>query len=393
MPQSLPHLVYCASSLDGGGSERQLCNLMKGIDPSQFDASLYLLYRSGPLLAEVPDHIPVEAYWDRFQPLPRLFPGREHLRQVVDCTQYLRRVRADVVYERVLHMSLIAGPAALRAGVPRVSTLVSPPSRDLPHVENRMRWLKRWLLARSYRRADHLLAVSQATAEDAASYYQLPLEQIEILPSPIDLARIDRLRQEPPPASWPGPGLHLAIVGRLSPEKGQLDFLPAFARWKQTLSEPCYLHLVGGGDQREALQRECQAINIHEAVRFYGHLANPYALMARCDALCLPSRYEGFPNVMLEAMACGVPILASHASASMHAILAGQFEIPLADPRSPQASWDELLRWYSRHREAYRQKLPAMRAYIDRHHCLEPWLGRLQEIFMRLVAKRRERTR
>ncbi|MFN9915215.1 MAG: glycosyltransferase, partial [Pirellulaceae bacterium] len=100
------------------------------------------------------------------------WPGRIHGWQVRDLAAILRREAIDVVYERLFHMAMIAGPATRRAGVKRVANIVSPPRNDVVRSEVKFAWLKRRLLARSYRQADRLLAVSRGAAEDASAYYR-----------------------------------------------------------------------------------------------------------------------------------------------------------------------------------------------------------------------------
>ncbi len=144
-------LLACSGSLDGGGSERQLWQLVSHLDRQRFAPSVYLLHRRGPYLEQLPRDVQVHAFDADHPAPPRFPPGRisrlqsQHLRQVVQSQGI------DIVYDRTFHMSLITG--SLPRTLPRVSVIVSPPSRDLPQSERRFLFLKRWLLARAYRTA------------------------------------------------------------------------------------------------------------------------------------------------------------------------------------------------------------------------------------------------
>ncbi len=125
-------ILLCSSSMSGGGSERQLLNLLRGLDRKRFQPMLYLLYREGELLSEVPNDVPIHAYWERHQRPKWNWPGRIHRTQVADLRTLLMQQQIDVTYDRLFHMAMLTGPATRNSSIARVSTIVSPPSRDLP---------------------------------------------------------------------------------------------------------------------------------------------------------------------------------------------------------------------------------------------------------------------
>ena len=152
----------------GGGSEQQTLLLLEHLDRTKFAPHLYLTHREGDLLARVPDDVVI----NEFQPSrSRLyFPGRALGDQVSHLTNMVRSEKIDVIYDRTFHMTMIAGPAARAADVPRVSTIVSPPDRALPLVERRFVGLKKRRLAKAYRDSSRVIAVSQNAADSAARY-------------------------------------------------------------------------------------------------------------------------------------------------------------------------------------------------------------------------------
>lgn len=298
--------------MDSGGSERQTWNLLRGIDRQRFEPRLYLLYQQGPLLEQLPSDVAVDAYWSRHQP-PRLnWPGRVHRLQIADLTNILRRDRIDVVYERLFHMAMIAGPATRRAGVRHVANIVSPPRSDVPRSEIKFAWLKRLVLSRAYREADRLLAVSRGAADDAAAYYGIDRRKFEVIWNPVDLERLDRLKND----AWSGlpfdeSTFKFVSVGRLSHEKGHGILIRAFAEFLAKRTEPnrFELHLVGAGPLSDSLKALASELRIENQIVFHGYVDNPYPLVHRAQLFVLPSLYEGLPNALLEAMACEVPTL------------------------------------------------------------------------------------
>jgi len=375
--------------MESGGSERQTLNLLRGIDRSAFAPELYLLYREGILLGDLPPDVAVTDYWSRHAQPQWNWPGRITSKQIHDLEQTLVSNKVDVVYDRLFHMALVAGPAAKRAGVGRVATIVSPPRRDLMATERRFVWLKRMALARSYRSADRLLAVSQGTADDAADFYRLDRSKIEIVSSPIDIERIDRLKRDTWDGTAPRVNRFLIVsIGRLSEEKGHRCLLEAFAKLLQNSPHPIDLHLIGDGPLRLELKQQASVLGIRENVVFHGQVANPFPLLRQADLFVLPSQYEGLPNALLEAMACEVPTLVSDCPGGIQdATQRGDLSrlVPIGEPialcKAIRDRFDSPESWLS--------KTGPARKYIEQSHSLGQWLKRMESIFMQVGAKSR----
>lgn len=375
--------------MEGGGSERQMLNLISRLDRDRFQSELYLLYASGALLPEVPTDVAVDAFWNRHEVPSWNWPGKIHRMQVQDLRRKVKSGNVDLVYDRLFHMSMLTGPACRGSKIARVSTIVSPPSHDLPHAERRLLWLKRRLLAFSYRTADRLMAVSNATAKDASDFYKIPIEKFTVLSSPIDIERLDRLSQK----KWNGSSLipdrkQIISIGRLSDEKGQLYLLQAVALILRRHQLPIHLHIVGDGPQRATIQRQAEHLGISHYVTFHGHIPNPYSLLAQCHLLCLPSLYEGLPNVVLEAMACKIPIVATHASGSLVELVTNVLKNRLVPPANAEQLSDAILSRFN-DEGPWLANLDQGREYIEKNHSLPNWMEKIQGIFEDTIERKR----
>lgn len=321
MPQRL-RVLFAIGSLAGGGSERQLVNILRYLDRTRFQPLLYLVDRAGELLDEVPDDVPIFSYWPE-QPHPRRnFPGRIHRAQVQHFRHVLAEQRPDVVYDRNWFMTMISGRATRAAGVPRLSVIVNEPVLDLGHASQRFFWLKRRLLQRAYQDAFRVVAVSETVRESALRYYHLSPDQVVTVPNFMDLERIDRIRDQE--VSLESERFHIAAIGRLQTEKGHGTLLQAL-RDVVTVRQhrQLMLHILGQGPRERELREYVRSQHLSDHVQFHGFVANPLAIVRRSQLFCLPSLWEGMPNALLEAMACEVPVLASDCPGGVREVLDG----------------------------------------------------------------------
>ncbi len=387
-------VLLCSSSMDGGGSERQLLYLLQGLDRDRFIPVLYLLYESGVLLDEVPADVQRIAFWSDYAFPTWNWPGRIHAMQVHHLARTIESQQIDVVYDRLFHMTLISGPATRRTKTPRISTIVSPPEFDLGRSEKRWRRLKRRTLAQAYQTSDSLLSVGAGTADNAAAYYGIPRHKFEVMVSPIDLERIDRESQLP----WGGiprrPGRkQIVSIGRLSDEKGHRYLIQAYASYMQESLigrlPPADLHLIGDGVLRKELQSMAADLGVSESVFFHGQIPSPFAFLSQCDLFCLPSLYEGMPNVLLEAMACRVPILATDTPQGPGELLRAN---PLGTlvPRANAIAMAEAIRSRFMNPERWLSRLDAGRSHVERYHSLATWINRMSDVIVRTANRQHE---
>jgi glycosyltransferase involved in cell wall biosynthesis len=172
-----------------------------------------------------------------------------------------------------------------------------------------------------YNRADHIIAVSEGVREDLNANFKIRADILKTIHNPINFDTIRRLSLETADHPWFSDSIPvIATLGRLTAAKGQDRLLKAFARVKLTLPE-CRLVLIGDGELKEELRKLARDLGLEKDVLFLGFQANPFKYLSRASIFVFPSIWEGFPVALLEAMACGCPVIASDCKSGPREIL------------------------------------------------------------------------
>ena len=165
------------------------------------------------------------------------------------------------------------------------------------------------LMRRFFPRADGIVAVSSGVADDLSRVAGIPRERIHTIYNPVVTSGLARLRLEEPDHPWlvaDAPPVILG-AGKLKPQKDFSTLVRAFAKVRR--SRPARLIVLGEGPQMNQLRRLSIDLGVGDDVDFSGFVDNPHAYMARARVFVLSSAWEGFGNVLVEAMAAGCPVV------------------------------------------------------------------------------------
>lgn len=320
-------VVFSIGAMHGGGSERQLVSLLRHLDRERFEPILYLVYRSGPLLQELPDDVPVFAFEDRFKNRSICLPGMMHRNRVRDMSKFLSEVQADVSYDRTFLMTLIAAEAAQRIDIPNVSTVVTDPTLGFKPVAGKFQSAKRRILRRLYSSSGRVLANSEGAARSAESFYGLHPDSICVHYNGVDLKVVKEKSELPIEDDWwneakGASSLRLVTAGRLNREKGFHLLIDAVAQiLHQDAEMDLKLAILGEGDSRDDLQSQIGQLQLADSIRLMGFRDNAPAWYRSADIFVLPSFLEGMPNVLLEAIALGTSVISTDCPSGPREIL------------------------------------------------------------------------
>lgn len=335
-------VVFAIGAMHGGGSERQMLTLLRGLDRQKFEPYLYLVYRSGPLLSEVPDDVSISAFEERSLTGGIYLPGRDYRKRIADFAAYVKEVNADVVYDRTFLMTLISAAGAQQAEVPNIATIVTDPSSGFAPVAGRFQWWKKRLLSKLYSRSSLVLANSKGSAVSAERFYGLSADSVVVHYNGVDLEDIRRQAAEPITDSWweeaDSECIRLVTAGRLNHEKGFHLLIDSMVGISKQFSDRRFqLAILGEGSHQDKLNRQIQSSGIADCIKLVGFQTNAAAWYQSADLFVLPSLLEGMPNVLLEAMAVGTPVLSTDCPSGPDEILKGGQYGTLVDVGSRKA--------------------------------------------------------
>lgn len=305
--------------LDGGGAERVMLNLARGFAEQGLKVDLVLVKPEGPYLSQIPQ-------LSQKVRVIKLESSRLIL-SLPALARYLKQEQPPVLISALEDTNMVALWAKKLAGVSTqvVVTVHNHLSRAAKYATKLKHQLTPQLVKWFYPWADTIVAVSQGVAEDLIEM-GLPREKIKAIYNPILTPELSEKFQESVDHSWflsAQPPVILG-VGRLDKQKDFPTLLHAFAKVRQ--QHQVRLMILGEGGERAYLESLAQKLGLAEDVVFPGFVANPHAYMARAAVLVLSSAWEGFGNVLVEAMAAGTPIVSTDCESGPAEILAnGQY--------------------------------------------------------------------
>jgi len=237
--------------------------------------------------------------------------------------RYLRRERPQAMLSALNHANVIAVLAHWLAKVN--ARLVVSERNDVSGGSDQPQTLRQHcvlpLMHWAYRRADAIVAVSEGVADSLASAIGLSRDRIAVAYNPVVTPELARRAAEPLDHPWFGEGTPPVIlaVGRMKPQKDFPTLLRAFAMVRNR--RDCRLVILGEGELRPMLEALVKELGISDSVQMPGFADNPFPWMRGASLFVLSSAWEGLPNVLIQAMACGTPVVSTDCPSGPREIL------------------------------------------------------------------------
>ncbi|HEV2382124.1 MAG TPA: glycosyltransferase [Terriglobia bacterium] len=296
-------------SLGGGGAERVMVTLAARLDRSRFTPHIAVLERKGPYLDSLPADVPLHDL------------AAQRVRSaILPVIRLVWKLRPAVVLSNISHLNLMLlaskplWPRGVRLWVRETIVVSAWMAAEVTNPR-----VMGWLYRRLYPRADGILCQCDAMLTDLERRFGIPRRKMVRIYNPVEIERIRALAATAA-NPYPNRGPHLLACGRLIPMKGFDLLVQAMTEVAQAIPA-ADLTILGEGPCEASLRALAERLGLADKVHFPGFQSNPYPWMQRADLFVLSSRYEGLPNVMLEALALGTPVVGMDCPGGVREIL------------------------------------------------------------------------
>lgn len=292
-------ILQIISSLDRGGAERVMADLCRGLDKEKFEVRVIVLKRLGPLSADLTKAgIDFELFG---------LPFKFGVFKIGKLTSLIREFAPDVVHTHLFASDFYGTIAACRAGV---KAIVSTEH----NINIGQSWIRNLIQRLAHRRQDVVVAVSGAV-RDYLIAQAIPADRITVINNGIDLEKFH------PAEKITRDQIIIGALGRLDRQKGFDVLIRALARIKDRRFQ-CVI--AGAGQEYEKLEKLINCTGLATKVRLVGSESDNANFYRQADIFVVPSRWEGFGIVVLEAGATGLPVIASDVDGIRDIIESGQ---------------------------------------------------------------------
>lgn len=281
-----------------------IINILQHLDREKHELTLVLFDREGVHLEDVPPHVKQVFLFRKgkisyikliFLLSHRLFSG----------------LKPDLVISFMILPNILTLFASLLSFYKPIIIISVRNNPDLDFTIQKNSYFKRMLLNILYPFASHIIVISKGIKEVLVKNFKLNRNRITVVYNGINITNVQTLAMIEPEESLfqRKNSLYITACGRLTPQKGYPDLIKAFS--KITYRTKAMLYIIGEGDERRNLTALIKNLNMEDKILLLGFKANPFQYIARSDVFVLSSLFEGFANVIVEAMACGTPVIAA----------------------------------------------------------------------------------
>lgn len=300
-------VIFILHNLGKGGAERVVSILLEHLDRNKIQPACILNDTRDNFI--IPDDVKI--YCLNIPGVDNFFKKTiNSIRRIYKIKKIIKIEKPDVIFSFLNTVNLVAIFTRFLSKS-RAKLLIS--ERTTPSIELKGKLYRtiRFLIKKFYPLADRIIVNSEGIKKDLVVNFGLPEGKIAVLYNPMDIEKIKMLAEEELKEHlWFGEGIPIIInVGSLNLPKAQEYLLRAFRIVREKVN--CRLVILGEGIKKNELKQLAMDLGINNDVAFLGFQNNPFKFISRSSVFVLSSVYEGFPNVLIEAMACGTPVIST----------------------------------------------------------------------------------
>ncbi|MGY3859822.1 glycosyltransferase [Aeromonas intestinalis] len=314
-------VLFVMKTLEGGGAEKVLVNILNHLDEAKYEITLLLLKYEGVYLSSLPSHIKVK-YLLGPEPTGFLRRGiiysmKKRWYSLILAKPWLANMLLPDYYD--VGVSFLEGDASL------LLSYLNGPQKKIAwvHIDlERHHTLPREVEKVVYERMDEVVCVSEGVKQSVLNLHPALESHISVIYNPVDINHIAFKGQE---CIKVGDGLNVLAIGRLLNSQKAFDLLLTAHHRNIAAGLNYHLTILGEGSDREGLEKYIQEHQLGNHTSLLGFQDNPYPYIAGCDLFVMSSRYEGYPVVLVEAMTLGKAIVSTDCTGPKEALHDGEF--------------------------------------------------------------------
>ena len=297
-------------SVHGGGAERAMLIFAEELAKRSINVEVVVGSLEGAWRNMLPDSLSIVD-----------LGATRMVKTVLPLRRYIVSRRPVALFSTISHANLGALIAKVISGVD-MPVIVRQSNTPLSEYKESSgaKWVGR-LIPYVYSWADAIIAVSDSVRDDLVTMKPHLASLIKVIPTPVLFSAIfDQAREVPDHPWFRDKKIPIIVsVGRLKPHKGMYDLVKAFSYVIK--KKPARLVIVGEGDDRKRIEKFVATRGLAENVALVGFKSNPFSFMRHSDVFVLASHYEGLPNVLIQALALGVPVVATDSPGGVRELL------------------------------------------------------------------------
>ena len=284
-------IIFILPDLETGGAERIVTTIANHLPRDRFEPKIMLLRKEGGYLVDLKDDVEI---------IDLKTPRIRH--SIIPILKEIRKRKPDIVFSGFGEVN--AYISLFIKFFPKVKFI----ARETNVVSQHVTRPEIKFFYRFYNNFHKIICQSDDMKNDLMSHFSIKSDKLFKINNPVDFDAIKaKIAEGHQPEAFQSPYKHVVAIGNLSARKGFDNLLRVFSELK---NEKIKLHILGDGRDKDMLHQMKEELNL-ENVIFHGRQSNPYQFLTHADLFILSSRYEGFPNVLLEAGACGTYALAN----------------------------------------------------------------------------------
>ena len=326
-------IIFVIENLNTGGAERVFVNLLKKFDRHRFECKLILI-NSGNI------H---KGSYEVAQDIEIINLEKNKNLALFSLIKTIKRENPDIVFSNLAPINILclASKLIIRNNNAKYiirETTVKSVSIAQTKESKLSRFIYKTLIKMFYNHADGIVSLSQGTKEDLIKNFGVVKEKINVIYNPIDIDEIkEKSRESVADIEIHNDRINLICVGSLVKSKGHKYLIEAVYKLKKTYGYRVRAYFIGTGKLENDLKDLATKYKLEKDIIFLGYKSNPFKYMNKCDIFVLPAIWEGFGNVIIEAMVCNIPVVSTDCPSGPKEIISHEVNGVLAIPESVES--------------------------------------------------------